>query len=337
MTWLMQTYFVNRISFTEVAESIMEVLKDVQWETGDYNMHIPVKGYEGVFYIGSVMNQDVARYYRYVWWSNRHVYYGVTEGPPILSSANLSAMKNMDVITPSEYVKWEFEQIGIRVRDVIPHGVRLKRIRKIPIINEWRKVFGDKFVCLYVAHRNLRKGFRELCEAWRMSKAGKDPNVILVLHTSREPNRLSGENYIIPEEFNIIVTGNVMKFGLDSLYGLYRAADLYIHGALAEGFGIPVAEAIAAGVPVITIDAKPMSEINRVPEARVKVEYQKIYNDRGVANYRLNIPDLRDYAEKIDKMVYDRSFRMEVMEKQQEYVDDYDYENTYQRFRKFVA
>ena len=336
MKVLMQTYFCIRVSFTEVAEQIMSVLSDVDWERGDYIYHVPFRSYDAVFYIGSTMNQDIARYFRYMWWTNKHIYYGVTEGPPILSALNRHAMSKMKVIVPSEYVKWELEQAGIRVDDIIPHGVEIDAIRSVPRNNTWRETFGDKFVCLYVAHRNLRKGFRELCEAWKMTKASRDDNVILVLHTSREPNRLSGEDYIIPEEGNIIVTGNVHKLDRESLYGLYRAADLYIHGGLAEGFGIPIVEAMAAGVPVITLDAKPMSELNRVPEARVKVAEQKIYVDRGVAAYRLNVPDLGDYAEVIDAMIYDASLREEVRAKQQSYVCQYDMYRVYGRFRRWL-
>ena len=117
----------------------------------------------------------------------------------------------------------------------------------------------------------------------------------------------------------------------------YRAADLYVHGGLAEGFGIPIIEAMAANVPVITLDAKPMSELNRVKEARVKVVEQRVYVDRGVATYRLNIPDLEHYAQLIDQMVYDKEFRENVRLKQQEYVDEYDYRHVYRRFIKWLS
>lgn len=333
--WLVQSYFAFRVSFTEVAENIMSVADWVDWERGDFVFHMPYRPYDGVLYIGSMMNMDVARYYRYMWWTNRHVYYGVTEGPPIISPFNLEALRRMTVITPSQYVRMELEGIGVKVAGVIPHCIDIDRIRSIPRNNEWRKMFGDKFVALYVAHRHLRKGFRELCEAWMSSRAGRDPGVILVLHTSREPNRTSGEDYIIPEEGNIVVTDNVLKLDRQSLYALYRSADLYIHGGLAEGFGIPVVEAIAAGVPVLTVDAPPMSETNRVREARVKVMEQRVVVDRGLVTYRLNIPDPVEYSELIDKMVYDREFRTEVMERQQEYVGEYSL-SAYKRFKEFI-
>jgi len=312
----------------------MSVVNDVEWEKGDFIMHVPMKPYDGVMYIGSFMNIDISRYYRYLWWTNRHIYYGVTEGPPVLSNFNVSATKYMNVIVPSNYVKWELENYGISVSDVIPHGIDIYGIRKSRK-SIWRKIFGDKIVVLYVAHRNIRKGFKYLVDAWKMSKAGKDSNVILVLHTERNPNINEG-GYIIPEEFNIVVTDGIHKFGRESLYGLYNSADIYIHGALSEGFGIPIVEAMAAGKPVLCIDAPPMNEHITDKRALVKVDRQEIFNDRGVAKYRFNIPDMKDYAEKIDSLVYDKSLRHELGEKNMEKSERYEINKVYGNFRKWL-
>jgi glycosyltransferase involved in cell wall biosynthesis len=335
MTWLLQTYWITRVSFTCVAEDIMRVLSHVKWERGDFMLHTPWKPYDGVLYVGSFMNIDIARYWRYVWWTDKHVYYGVMEGPPAPSPFNLGALHRMTVIVPSNYVKWELERIGVRVADVIPHGVDVQVFRSTPRDNQWRRLFGGRILVLYVAHRHVRKGFQQLCEAWRRSRAGRDPNVVLVLHTSRTPNRLSGEHFIIPEEGNIMVTDNVLKLSRSDLIMLYRAADLYIHGALAEGFGIPVAEAIAAGTPVLTLDAPPMNELNIAPEARVRVAGQVIHYDANGTAYRLNIPDMDDYAEKIDQLVYDEKLRREIAEKQAEKIPEIDL-SVYRRFEKWV-
>jgi glycosyltransferase involved in cell wall biosynthesis len=335
MVWLMQTYFLVRVSFTNVAEDVMDVVKTVSWEIGDAVLHQPYKPYDGVFYIGSFMNIDVARYYRYIWWTGRHVYYGVTEGPPILSHFNYAAARNMTVVVPSQYVKWELEQAGIPVAEVVPHGIDAKAIRSAdPKV--WRKVFGDKTVVLYVAHRHVRKGFRELIEAWRMTKASRDPNVLLVLHTSRKPDA-SENGYMIPEDGNIVVTDNVLKLDRGNLYSLYKAADVYVHGALCEGFGIPVVEAMAAGKPVICMDAGPMNEHVKDKRALVKVERQAVYNYRNFATFRLNIPDLKDYAEKIDAVIYDRSLREELGAKNAEAAERYDKYAVYSRFSRLLA
>ena len=334
MRWLLQTYFSFRVSFTNVAEDIMRVVNGVEWEPGDFIYHMPMKPYDGVLYIGSFMNIDVARYYRYVWWTGRHLYYGVTEGPLAISLFNLDALGRMRVVVPSRYVEWELARHGVRVDGVVPHGVWVDRIRSADG-SVWRKVFGDRLVVLYVAHRNIRKGFRYLVDAWRMSRAGRDPDVLLVLHTERKPNR-NENGFIIPEEGNIVVTDNVMRMDRDSLYGLYQAADVYVHGALCEGFGIPVVEAMAAGKPVLCLDAGPVNEHVRDGEALVRVDRQEIYNDAGIAYYRLNIPDMRDYVEKLEKMVYDRELRSELGAKNMERAQEYDVWKVYSKFQEYI-
>jgi len=336
MKVLIQTYFNFPISFKFVAEDIIDAIPEINWIKGDYNYHIPFEPYDCALYIGSFMNTDISRYYRYIFWTKKHIYYGVAEGPPILSSFSLGALNYMKIIVPSEYVKWELENVGVKVSGIVPHGLRLNDIYNIGNNNEFRRlVFGKKFVCLYVAHRNLRKGFKELIEAWKLTKASKDENVLLVLHTASEPNRLSGETDIIKSNGNIFVTEQVLKLGKMDLYKLYKDSDVYIHGALAEGFGLPIIEAIACGLPVLTLDAKPMSELNRVKEARVNIEEQRIHNVLNMVTFRLNIPDLKDYAEKIDLMVYDKKFREEVKEKQQEYIGEYDYKVVYRKLLSF--
>lgn len=47
----------------------------------------------------------------------------------------------------------------------------------------------------------------------------------------------------------------------DTLEALYSCAELLLFPSLAEGFGWPIAEALACGCPVITTDAAPMTEV----------------------------------------------------------------------------
>ena len=334
MRWLIQTYFSFRVSFTGVAEDIAGVVRSVEWEFGDFITHVPMKPYDGVLYIGSFMNIDVARYYRYMWWSGRHLYYGVTEGPLVLSPFNYAAVRSMRVVVPSMYVRWELENAGIPVYSVVPHGVDVDGIRGADP-RPWRKIFGDRVVVLYIAHRNIRKGFRQLVDAWRSSRMAGDSSVLLVLHTERKPNT-NEDGYIIPEDGNIVVTDNVLKLDRRALYGLYMACDVYVHGALCEGFGIPVVEAMAAGKPVLCIDAGPMNEHIRDKEALVRVDRQEIYNDRGIANYRLNIPDQKEYIEKLEVLVYDASLRRELGRRNMERAEKYRVDKVYKELEKIL-
>ena len=45
------------------------------------------------------------------------------------------------------------------------------------------------------------------------------------------------------------------------IMGLYNLANCYVHPARGEGFGLPVAEAMAAGVPVISVAYSGLSDI----------------------------------------------------------------------------
>jgi glycosyltransferase involved in cell wall biosynthesis len=51
------------------------------------------------------------------------------------------------------------------------------------------------------------------------------------------------------------------------LVQLYQAADLFVFPSLYEGFGLPVAEAMACGVPVISSNTSSLPELVRDPEA----------------------------------------------------------------------
>jgi glycosyltransferase involved in cell wall biosynthesis len=53
----------------------------------------------------------------------------------------------------------------------------------------------------------------------------------------------------------------VSSVPLDSLISLYQAATALVHPSLAEGFGLPVLEAMASGCPVIASDIAPLREI----------------------------------------------------------------------------
>jgi glycosyltransferase involved in cell wall biosynthesis len=58
--------------------------------------------------------------------------------------------------------------------------------------------------------------------------------------------------------------GSVVKIGHisdDVLAALYRRARVFVFPSLAEGFGLPVAEAMACGSPVVTSGSSSMPEV----------------------------------------------------------------------------
>lgn len=56
----------------------------------------------------------------------------------------------------------------------------------------------------------------------------------------------------------IVVTGSVPEEHLDALY---RGADAFAYPSLYEGFGLPVLDAMARGIPVVTSDSSALAEL----------------------------------------------------------------------------
>ena len=54
------------------------------------------------------------------------------------------------------------------------------------------------------------------------------------------------------------------------LLNAYQGASVFVFPSLEEGFGFPIAEAMAAGCPVITTDEAPMNEVGGAAAAYIK-------------------------------------------------------------------
>ena len=111
------------------------------------------------------------------------------------------------------------------------------------------------FVFLHVSSAFPRKGVDVLLRAYFEAFDGSSP-VSLVLKTFPNPHNRVGQlldelraTYHDPPDVRWI-DRDFEDRELDALYGL---ADCYVHPARGEGFGLPVAEAMAAGVPVIAV------------------------------------------------------------------------------------
>jgi glycosyltransferase involved in cell wall biosynthesis len=94
----------------------------------------------------------------------------------------------------------------------------------------------------------------------------------------------------------------------DHLARLYRAATLFIYPSFYEGFGMPVAEAMASGVPVVTSDRSSLPEV--AGEAALQVRPEDPAQIAGAIRKLLQDPALAaDLAQK--GLARARTFRWE--------------------------
>lgn len=112
-------------------------------------------------------------------------------------------------------------------------------------------------ICGFGGHGN-RKGFRELFAAWQLL----DSAPRLLIPAQRAP-REAGEK--LPA--GIYVSPREVKESAD----LYSDGDVLVQPSRFEGIGLPLLEAQACGMPVVTVEAEPMSEV--APDLVVPVDW----------------------------------------------------------------
>jgi len=150
----------------------------------------------------------------------------------------------------------------------IPHGVDTavfrpdreagKAVRKF---SEW----GDRFVVGCVAtNKAERKNLRKLMTSFKIFH-DRNKDSLLYIHTDAtdaEGLPLAGmAKHLGIDESVYFQPKTVDQFNDAQMAALYNAFDVYCMPSKGEGFGIPIIEAQACGVPVIVTDFSAMSEL----------------------------------------------------------------------------
>ena len=121
---------------------------------------------------------------------------------------------------------------------------------------------------LYAGALDFRKNVDALLIAYsRLPRALRTQHQLVIVSrlTPRELDALGPRLRALDIERDVVVASAV---GDDDLVPLYQAARLFVFPSLYEGFGLPVAEAIACGTPTIASDVSSLVEIVTDPAAR---------------------------------------------------------------------
>ena len=115
-----------------------------------------------------------------------------------------------------------------------------------------------------------RKSFQQAFEAFKLFHDTHD-DAHLYLHTCPDPQMADGENLVrmlktLDIPLDRVGWANPYKVNFDpytptEMAGIYSAMDVLLNPAMGEGFGIPIVEAQACGVPVIVTDCTSMPEL----------------------------------------------------------------------------
>jgi glycosyltransferase involved in cell wall biosynthesis len=116
---------------------------------------------------------------------------------------------------------------------------------------------------LYVGAIQPRKNLQTLIKAFEQLKQlaiFKDWKLVIAGASAWKAEKVLKKIFSSSQRRDIILTGGI-KF--EYLASLYQGAVVFIYPSLYEGFGLPVVEAFASGIPVIVADNSSLREIGR--------------------------------------------------------------------------
>lgn len=249
----------NNSGFDEATRQRLENIKAYKGQAVDacYSISAPVNFFRGK--------------------SNRNATFIVTETG--LSESNFSEhsrnLKHFSksqnwAITPTVWSKKKLVDYGIPYEKifVLPHGIDPAVFKKYQEEerNRARQNLGikpDEFVFLNVGGSFWNKGIDLLLRAYCELRQ-KNQSIRLILKDNRQLYGIGSDSILssIAEKHPGLLTDDTIAsiitipgtLSLNQLTDLYNLADLYVSPYRAEGFNMPVIEAMACGLPVLVTD-----------------------------------------------------------------------------------
>lgn len=236
-----------------------------------------------------------------------------------LAPAYLNRLSRADLIwTPSNWAKEILEGQGLPIGkvDLVPEGVAPEIFH--PFCRAWHeKRHPEIFRFLMLGKFEARKGYAQLIEAF-VKAFGKDTNVELLIkgdffHLGREVRGAKLLDFVRRYDApNIrLLTGEVSR---EDLFLIYNSADAFVFPSRAEGWGLPLIEAMATGLPALAVNYSGQTEfLKEVKGYFMPVAYKMVpINDSEYQQFALGDEgdwgrwaeaDIDDLAQKMRDMV----------------------------------
>ena len=245
-----------------------------------------------------------------------------------MSSLAIDAMRGaLTNVAMSTFVRTQLQRAGLP-NTYIPHGVDTS-IYKPMDKTECRKHFGlppDRFIFGSVSTNvSARKNLPNQLKAYKLfldMNPGAEKYSVFYLHTAAQRDELNSQGYDLPKFVNDLDLGlNVVvtdKFNYYAGYSdeemakLYNCFDVLMQCSLGEGFGVPIIEAGACGVPTIGSDFSSIPGVMGDGGVKVRTELGIPWQITGVWQ---RIPVLEDIVDAMSEVFGNEGYKKTLGEK----------------------
>lgn len=144
--------------------------------------------------------------------------------------------------------------------DVVPLGIGSIRRSEAPAEPQLRErlELGERRIALSLSAKRLHKNLIALIGALERIPAERRPLLVLPGYSTSHEAELRAHALALGVQQDVRLLGWLSG---EELEGLWQVADLFVYPSLYEGFGLPVLEAMARGVPVACSNASSLPEV----------------------------------------------------------------------------
>jgi glycosyltransferase involved in cell wall biosynthesis len=186
------------------------------------------------------------------------------------SAADVPA--NVDVVTPSRWAALAYERFGFATEriHIVPHGIDPAVFQPDETSRRTTRDalgVGERFVYLSMGAMTWNKGLDVLLAAFaEVTETEPETRLVLKGADALYPSRELVQEVLadMPAAARARVIERLIyegrTFSARSIAALLRAGDCYVSPYRAEGFNMPVLEAMACGVPVLCTEGGPTDE-----------------------------------------------------------------------------
>ena len=323
-------------SFQRVAKDLSKVLKIpyMDWREG------VVSDSKNIIIVGASYYTTLNYAVKYIGKANIILYLTI-EGNPYIDTALKNTLNKYTYIIPvSKYVKSKLEEAGLKPEEPIPHGVEINNKYDPHLYKIIMEEAKGKQIILNISRNDVRKALDRLLLIYKFINH-MFPDTFLILHSDTsgvyDIVEISRQLQLRDFWFTALKERNI-RLTDEQINTLYKSSYIYLNTSRSEGYGLPILEAMAHGIPIVSPGIPPIAELIGNSKAGLLTsiynpEYKKYLNYLEFELYDYDIGDLIDATVSI---LINPKLREEMSREAFEKAKKYDINIVYQSFKGYL-